>query len=71
VTPIHDRGTMVRMSGDAIRALVAALAEVVIEADRGKGALAIAQLAGLDAQGWLRLDELARRPKLEPEAVTA
>jgi len=50
------------MSGDAIRALVAALADVVIEGDRGKAALVIAQLAGLNGHGWLRLDELARRP---------
>lgn len=46
------------MGGDAIRALVAALADVVIEADRGKAALVIAQLAELKAHWWLRLDEL-------------
>ena len=50
------------MSGDPIRVLVAALADVVIEGDRGKAALVIAQLAGLNGHGWLRLDELARRP---------
>lgn len=53
---------MIRMSGDAIGALVAALAEVVVEADRGKAAVVVAQLAGLDGYGWLRLDELARSP---------
>jgi hypothetical protein len=62
MTPAHGPGTMICMSGDAIRALVAALAEVVNEADRRKAALAITQLATLDGQGWLRLDELARRP---------
>jgi len=50
------------MSGDAIRALVAALADVVIEADLGKAALVVAELAELNGRGWLRLDELARRP---------
>lgn len=53
---------MIRMSGDAIRALVWALADVVIRTDRGKAALVIGQLAGLNGHGWLRLDELARRP---------
>src|SRR5258708_40129794 len=53
---------MNRMSGDAIGALVAALADVVIEGNRGKAALIMAQLAELNGPGWLRLDELARRP---------
>jgi hypothetical protein len=59
---MHEPGTMIHMNGDAIRALVAALADVVIEGDRGKADLVTGQLAGLDGRGWLRLDELARRP---------
>lgn len=54
------------MSGDAIRALVAALADVVIEADDRKAAVVLAQLAELDGHGWLRLDELARRSYWSP-----
>jgi HEAT repeat protein len=62
MTPMHEPGTMNRMSGDAIQVLVAALADVVIEADRGKAALVMAQLTGLNGHGWLHLDELSRRP---------
>jgi hypothetical protein len=61
VTARHTSATIIGMSGDAIRALVPALADVVIRADRGKDAQVTAQLAGLNGPGWLRLDELARR----------
>ena len=53
---------MNRVSGDAIRELVAALADVAIEADHRKAAVGMAQLAELNGHEWLRLDELARRP---------
>jgi hypothetical protein len=62
VTPMDAPSIMNRMSNDAIRTLVAALADVVTEADRGNASVVMAQLAGLNGHGWLRLDELARRP---------
>ena len=51
-----------RMNGNAGRALIGALADVVMEADPVRTARVMDQLAGLSGPGWLRLDELARRP---------
>jgi hypothetical protein len=50
------------MNGDAGRVLIAALADAVTEADSVRTARVIEQLAMLSGVGWLRLDELARRP---------
>lgn len=51
-----------RMTAAAGRALIALLADVVAEADSAGADQVMARLAELSGPGWLRLDELARRP---------
>ena len=50
------------MNGGAGRVLADALVDAVAEADPVGTARVMDQLAGLSGPGWLRLDELARRP---------
>jgi HEAT repeat protein len=50
------------MNGAACRTLIAALADAVAEPDPVRFARVTEQLTGLDGPGWLRLDEMARRP---------
>jgi hypothetical protein len=50
------------MNGGAGRVLAGALIDAVAEADPVRTARVMDQLAGLRGPGWLRLDELARRP---------
>jgi hypothetical protein len=50
------------MNGGAGRVLANALVDAVAEADPAGTARVMDQLAGLSGPGWLRLDQLARRP---------
>jgi hypothetical protein len=47
---------------DVGRVLADALIDAVAEADPVRTARVMDRLAGLSGPGWLRLDELARRP---------
>jgi hypothetical protein len=50
------------MNGGAGRVLANALVDAVAEADPAGTARVMDQIAGLSGPGWLRLDQLARRP---------
>jgi len=62
VTGLHRYGHDDLVNGSKDRELTGALADAVTDPDPARTALVMARPAGLSGPGWLRLDELARRP---------